>query len=110
MGLVVYVYRNGLGDCTLNGISSNADRLCLVNVEGPSEPRDDCPAAYLVKGAMPGICRIVPAGENGQPEKRWTMFGGNYAANSDSRLSAAIEAITGSRFYGAVAIHDRIEP
>jgi len=37
------------------------------------------------------------------------MFGGNYAATSDSRFGEAIEKLTGQDFYGAVPIHDRKE-
>lgn len=114
MGLNLTVYRTPVfGDCTLRGISSNHDEVVVVNVEGPSKPSDDRPAVMLVDGALRGTVRIVPAVENPDgswsPEPRWTMFGGNYAATSDSRWSEAIEARLGARFYGAVAIHDRIE-
>jgi len=37
------------------------------------------------------------------------MFGGNYASTSDSRFGEAVEKIIGTRFYGAVAVHDRVE-
>jgi hypothetical protein len=37
------------------------------------------------------------------------MFGGNYAAASDSRFSELCEKLLGTSFYGAVAIHDRVE-
>lgn len=113
MGLIVHVYRDSLGDCTNGGISSKANSLCLVNVEGPFSPNAQTPAAMLVRGNGPGIAKIVPAvwceiGEY-NPETRWVMMGGNYAATSDSRFREAVEKITGSRFYGAVPIHDRIE-
>lgn len=33
----------------------------------------------------------------------------NYAATSDSRFADLVSQLTGHPFYGAVAIHDRIE-
>jgi len=36
-------------------------------------------------------------------------FGGNFAASSDSRFSQACRELLGHHFYGAVAIHDRVE-
>ena len=114
MGLLINVYRTGERDCTNNGISSKSDVLLLVNVEGPTkEDNYKGKLAYLTKGALPGIARIVPAcwAEIGEyiPVPEWTMMGGNYGATSDSRFRAAVEQITGSPFYGAVPIHDRIE-
>lgn len=123
MGLNVEVYksvRRGLFDgmdCTMGGISSKAETLCLVNVSGPFEPKEEwpamVPAAMLVKGNVPGALHIVPAVKNDAgewvPDSRWFMMGGNYAATSDSRFSDACEKMLGHAFYGAVAIHDRHE-
>ena len=108
MGMTVYVYRNDLGDCTAGGISATAKQLCLTNVEGPFEPSEDSPAAVLVMAEPIGgqkILRIEPADADG----KWTMFGGNYAGCSDSRFSEKCRELLGSSWYGAVAIHDRIE-
>ena len=106
MGLLVNVYKNGKYDCTNGGVSSRDIKgLCLTNVDGPFDPSDDCPAVKLVKGNLPGTVKIVPE----ELEGKWTMMGGNYAATSDSRFSEACEKITGSRFYGAVPVHDRFE-
>jgi hypothetical protein len=109
MGLNVSVYRDTSHnvDCTLNGVTSRFSRLNVVNVDGPFEPREDCPAVMLVKGNLPGTVKIVPVAE--LDKGSWTMFGGNYAATSDSRFNEAIEKITGARFYGAVPVHDRVE-
>jgi len=113
MGLNVSVYRFPLGDCTLDGISSKAKDLCLVNVDGPVSPSPGQPAAMLVKGNMAGHVKIVPALLDDKmrysPDPRWCMMGGNYAATSDSRFHAAVRRITGGESYGAVPIHDRIE-
>jgi hypothetical protein len=37
------------------------------------------------------------------------MDGGNFAATSDSRFNEACRKLLGHDFYGAVAIHDRVE-
>lgn len=44
-----------------------------------------------------------------KPDQVGPMAGGHYAGTSDGRFSAAVEKILGSRFYGAVPIHDRFE-
>ena len=105
MGLRINVYRDADGvDCTAGGVSSRYSSLTVVNVEGPVEPNECAPAVKLVKGAL-GSVRLVPV----EAGDRHTMFGGNYGSTSDSRFSSAVERILGHRFYGAVAIHDRIE-
>lgn len=114
MGLLVEVFRASEHyDCTRNGISSKAHRICLVNVEGPFTPNAQTPAAMLVKGNGHGLVKIVPAeyleiGEY-RPVQQWCMMGGNYGSTSDSRFHRAVEALTGHPSYGAVPIHDRIE-
>ncbi|MDF3285004.1 hypothetical protein [Gordonia sp. N1V] len=40
--------------------------------------------------------------------RKWVMFGGNYAATTDSRLSELLTALTGNR-HSVLAVHDRIE-
>lgn len=105
MGLLVNVLRHASGwDCTNNGISSRVDTLCITNIEGPFEPRTGIPGVIL-ESHVPGCLRIVPADAG----NAWVMFGGNYAACSDSRFREACEGLLGHSFYGAVAIHDRIE-
>jgi hypothetical protein len=115
MGLTVSVYRDADGtDCTNNGISSRFIRLTVVNVEGPEEPSEKAPAVIL-DSHVNGIVRIVPAVFDPKlkvyvkDRSRAWMSGGNYAATCDSRFSRKIEALTKTRFYGAVAIHDRHE-
>lgn len=115
MGLHVYVYKHPLGDCTNRGISSNVRQLCLVNVEGPFEPKADTPAAMLVTNPF-GSVVIKPAivDPNGSGEwivdpKKWFMMGGNYGAASDSRLSEALMAMGYANTYIGIPIHDRVE-
>ena len=107
MGLYVSVYRNAHHnqDFSRNGISNRFTQLCVVNVDGPFEPNEHRPAVMLKVGAF-GNVTLVPVDEH---VDRWVMFGGNYAACSDSRLSNKIEEMTGKSFYGAIPIHDRVE-
>lgn len=103
MGMIVYVYRNPLGDCTNNGASSRVGRFCVTNIEGPFEPTDDAPAARLIRGPYDSL-RLVPQALI--DAKAWVMFGGNLAMTSDSRFSAAVKAMGGA---DAVKIFDRVE-
>jgi len=115
MGMLVNVYKTSYGsgpfggfDCTNGGISSQSNTLCITNVDGPFNPSEKHPAAVLVMAEPIGgskILRIEP--ENAG--KAWTMFGGNYAGSSDSRFGEKCRELLGSSWYGAVAIHDRIE-
>lgn len=113
MGLYVDVFTNGRGDCTNGGVSSRFRELCVVNVDGPFDPKPDAPAVALVDGPS-GTKRVVVVMDCAEPgeEREWQqvtpggsrpMFGGNYAASSDGRWTREVG------FYGAVAIHDRFE-
>lgn len=132
-GLTIQVYRCAWGgvvqDCTAGGISATAERLTVVGTVGsgggsrvrpmPRDsqvfgPRDDAPAVALrpTNGGAGGACLVpVEMGPDGayRTVDAWVMMGGNYGGTSDSRWSALVETITGAKFYGAVAIHDRIE-
>lgn len=112
MGLLINVYRSaGQPDCTKGGISSQYTHLCVVNAEGPSEPLANAPAVILDNHLQSSL-RLVPAekvdGEWMIAGGQW-MMGGNYGATVNSRFGEAIERLSGNRFYGAVAIHDRCE-
>ena len=107
MGLHVYIYKCGqFSDCTNGGVSSQKDikGFCLTNVDGPFKPNAEWPAAKLKKGPFNSV-HIKPAWN----EDQHTMDGGNYAATCDSRFNSAIKELIGHHFYGAVAIHDRVE-
>jgi hypothetical protein len=95
-------------DCTLGGESSYAKGFTVINCDGPFEPNEDYPAAELVMAEPIGgrkILRLIPESKKG----KWTMFGGNYAGTSDSRFSELCDRLLGGSFYGAVAVHDRVE-
>ena len=107
MGILVNIYRNG-SDCTNGGESASAKGFTVTNCEGPFEPCENYPAAELVVAEPIGgrkILRLIPESKKG----KWTMFGGNYATTSDSRFSELCEELLGTNFYGAVAVHDRVE-
>jgi hypothetical protein len=107
MGLLINVYRPADGhDCTMNGLSSRFATLTLVNAEGPFEATPERPAVVL-QSHVPGCLRLVPL--ELLEQNRWAQFGGNYAACSDSRFRELAEALSGGKFYGAVAVHDRVE-
>lgn len=113
MGLRVNVYRAADGrDCTNGGISAKATCLCVVNIDGPFKPDYSTPAAILTTNQF-GDPILKPARkgfeEEWEVEPVWFMFGGNYAASSDSRFSCALSSIMGIPFYGAIPIHDRHE-
>ena len=111
MGLLIEVYRSPFGDCTNGGVSSRSTTLCVVNAEGPFNPKEDTPAVLLERH-HDNLLRIVPAVKQSGVWLRvpgWWMMGGNYGATSDSRFSQACEKLVGYHFYGAVAIHDRQE-
>lgn len=122
MGIIVDVYRptRPESDCTNGGISSRHAELTVVNAEGPFTPTSERPAIAIVENG-PGLVKAVVvlncADEGEEPE--WQQFapgnsvgpmmGGNYVGTSDGRFSRLVEEITGTRFYGAVAVHDRYE-
>jgi hypothetical protein len=108
MGLIVSVYRDVAHrcDCTNGGVSFKHVELTVINVEGPFEPTPDRPAVKLERSGA-NVLRLVPVYPGS--ERKWFMFGGNFAHTSDSRLWEKTEELTGERMYGAIAIHDRLE-
>lgn len=108
MGIHVNIYKSGNYDCTNGGESSYAKGFCVTNAEGPFEPCEEYPAAELVMAEPIGgqkILRLIPVSK----KDKWNMFGGNYAATSDSRFNRLADRLLGSNFFGAVAIFDRVE-
>lgn len=100
----VNVYKNGNGDCSNGGVTSDPSNTLVVAVNGgnisaeeveeygyielvPLEPAyPGCPLRFGVKGL----------------EKNGTMFGGNFVYSSDGRFSRA---------WGnyPISVHDRVE-
>ena len=103
--LPINVYKCRKYDCTNGGISSRFSELLLICEDGWIEVDENNPPENLVKlvrrdmfGKV--IYHIEPY--EAPTELGW-MFGGNYAASSDSRFNE----MTG--MYCAIAIHDRQE-
>lgn len=110
MGIHAYVFRKAGSDydCTLGGWSSRFTEVCVINAEGPFDPDDKHPAVILVPHrTLRGAIHAISIAD--QSSGKWTMFGGNYLASSDSRFWQLCEKLGASLFHGAVAIHDRIE-
>lgn len=111
MGIFVSVYKDDQIDCTNAGVSSKHGQLLLVNAEGPfGSP--EAQNAVKMESHVGGCLRLVPVEWNGNTwvvKKGWFMMGGNYGATTDSRFSKLAEKLLGYSFYGAVAIHDRLE-
>ena len=81
--------------------------LTITNIDAPFKPCKDYPPAKLIlqKFSFGNSVKIIAE----KDINKNTMFGGNFAATSDSRFYEAIEKMLGHNFYGAIPIHDRIE-
>lgn len=106
MGLHASIFRNDLGDCTNGGISSKANRVTIVNADGPFSPSEDAPAVMIIDHpAGPQYLPIaVPcegSGTAGDPYRPQVggMAGGNFVFTSDSRMDPR----------HPVSLHDRFE-
>lgn len=103
-GLTAYVYRWGLGDCTMSGISEHAESLIILSKKCPVfVPKDirECVVVQKMEyaGSREPYIKAVPV----QYPKRWYMAGGNFLHSSDSRFGE----ITGTG--RPIPIHDRYE-
>ena len=105
MGLLLNVYRWGLGDCTNGGASATVKDICVVNIPGPFHPSDSTPAFVLARGPSRDPILKPAAGGTGIGP----MFGGNFGHTSDSRLGEAVQDMTGRRSWVALPIFDRYE-
>lgn len=94
--------------CSNGGISSRSTSVLVIDPEQGTEHLTPEQLAIAVQigtaghGAHLRPAVACPAGNIGY------MAGGSYVVG-DSRLSQEIERVTGIRFYGAVALHDRTE-
>ncbi|NKS56252.1 hypothetical protein GS504_01315 [Rhodococcus hoagii] len=118
-------------DTTLGGVSSTNDNLTVVGtIRGTGtkavtplpensqvrQASHDAPAMafHFLTNMGATTTRLVPVAwdpETGTYRQTTTMCmaGGNYAEVTDSRLGHTLTEGLGHRFYGAVAIHDRLE-
>lgn len=107
MGLTVEILRGSYNSS--RNVFRNVSEIVLVNVEGPSQPSKNRPAALLVKGPLDTL-HIVPEdySEFTDLGAGFLAFGGTFAATSDSRFHRAIESL-GGKSHVAIAIHDFYE-
>ena len=100
-GLLVFVYRNTLGDCTADGVTSKLDKMVLLDVPNtPFEPKDDqSDALVLVKRELFGKEYIHAEPVHKKPGMVGPMFGGNFIYSSDSRFPSKYP----------IPVHDRFE-
>jgi len=108
MGLRVDIFRSNYR--STRNVFADVDKITLVNVDGPSDPSPDAPAARLAQGSL-GTLYIAPEDPFSKFEhlgNGFVMFGGSYAATSDSRFHAAVRA-AGGKSHVAIAIHDFFE-
>jgi hypothetical protein len=113
MGLIVEIYRGSYNSSA--NVFKSVGELVITNLEGPFEPSANRPAAIIEQGNL-GTVIITPdmafAQENGVTEfdlsKGLLMFGGTYAATSDSRFHEKVRAL-GGKSHVAIPIHDFYE-
>ena len=101
-GMLVFVLRSAIGDCTNGGVTSKQDKFILV---GPGIPEIFEAAegeVYLTFEKMEignkTYYHAKPSNANG----KWIMAGGNFVYTSDSRM----DIINGGH---PISVHDRIE-
>lgn len=103
-GLMADVYRSSTGDCTANGISANAARLCILSDKCPvSAPSDINQCVVVTKDKTRWGGEDYIKAKPVMYPKRWYMAGGNFLHVLETRF----EEITGTA--RPIPIHDRYE-
>ena len=105
---------------TLETTGRRNDAQLWTMLGGYAQPRPDdiagsyygAPVALDVRNLGGPVLSLLPVEWLPSREQwavpSWYMFGGNYAAGADSRTGDLLRAAAGS-FYGALAVHDRVE-
>lgn len=114
MGLIANVYRRAgdTYDCTAGGWSSRVNQVIIENASGPFIPESytEYMPVRLIKHPTMNALHVKSVAD--LDAGRWTMFGGNYIACSDSRFGELIAQLLGPQYQyacGAIPIHDRFE-
>ena len=96
-----YVYKNSLGDCTSNGLTSKHDRLNLYYGQLNDETINELPedSLILIERVLWGKQANYAVPIEIYKSKRHSMAGGNFIYTSDSRFPAS----------APISVHDRIE-
>ncbi len=93
MGQIAEIFKWKLGDCSNGGISSWADAVTIVNVEGVFEPQAERPAALLLAGNVRGTLKVVPA-----VQKRVCVNCGTDGDESNEAI-CSVDGLTSSHSY-----------
>lgn len=122
MGIHAQIYDSASGRDSLSVWPQDTREVLVLNAEGPFERKPGQPAVVIVPGyGGVGTVRAAPVDDAGN-EIRGVMKGYSYIGSSDSRFGALVERVINERvqaqypgaprqrFYGAVALHDRLEP
>lgn len=104
-GLLVFVYRSDLGDCTAGGVTAKGKSLKLVDQEIKAPFKVEAGEVYLElerfysQGRI--LFRAIPMvdGHKVHSENGVTMFGGNFIYTSDDRFPSDYP----------IPVHDRFE-
>jgi len=105
MGLRVSIIGEG-ANYSNGGVSSQANRLTILNIDGPFEASDDAPGAVLKSNVFESVIVVpvdVPDGVAGP------MAGGDYVVSSDARWDEKLREMGQANTYIAVPLHDRFE-
>jgi hypothetical protein len=105
--MLVHVRRPRDHDCTNGGISKNHDTLLVVESDAAAPADATLPVMVLEQHAPGAVC-LRPVEGLWPKNEVGPMLGGNYAVG-DAKFDEAVEKLLGTKFYGAVAIHDRFE-
>lgn len=109
MALHANIYDSDSGRDPLSVWPSMARRVVVLNAAGPFDRKPGEYAVILRPGyGGRGTCVAVPVDAEGK-QIPGTMKGYSFISSSDSRFREAVEAITEAPFYGAIALHDRLE-
>ncbi len=98
-GMLVFVYRSPLGDCTANGITSKVTQIVMVGKGLPEIFEVEEGEPYLKLTNYNDSFRAEVVSE--ETKGKHSMFGGNFVYTSDSRFSAITKY--------PVPVHDRFE-
>ena len=108
MGMLVNVLSRRDGDRSNGGVSRTNDTLLVIEA-GAAAPLDaTMPVMVLVQHA-PGAVSLRPLHHTPSSKGEVGPIAGGNLAVGDKRFNEAVQKLLGTKFYGAVAIHDRFE-
>ena len=99
--IYTHVFRNSLGDCTANGLTSQLDSVDLYYSDDLSIDLEDIPddSLVLIKRELWGEPAWYAKPASLLKNNTHSMCGGNFVYTSDSRFPAR----------APISVHDRVE-